>query len=258
MFNLIAVIITKNEAHHIADCIESLRDWVDAVVVWDSGNSDETVAIAQQADALVVERPFDHFSAQRQAALDTLSAEWFFFVDADERATEAVAQEISATIQQTTCESPVGYWIARRNFIVGRETRHSGYFPDYQLRLLRRGRATYDPTREVHEIVELDGDEGYLKEPLIHLNYTSWAQFHQKQRFYAAYEARILASRGIQPRPHNFVLQPLRELRRRFVTLNGWRDGRHGLKLALWFAWYYGFMPYWDLLHQFPDRNPQS
>ena len=119
--------------------------------------------------------------------------------------------------------------------------------PDYQLRLIRRGRAHYVLEREVHEIVAVDGAEANLSQPLLHYNYTSWDQFHAKQRFYSTYEARILASRGIYPRPHNFALQPLREFWRRFVTLNGWRDGWHGLRLAFLLAWYYGLMPYWWL-----------
>ena len=125
-----------------------------------------------------------------------------------------------------------------------------GFSPDYQMRLLRRSAARMDTEREVHEIVNVGGNEGYLQSPLIHYNYQDWSQFHRKQRVYAAYEAKILAGRGIRPKPHNFILQPLREFRRRFVTLQGWRDGWHGLRLALWLAWYYGALPYWILYRQ--------
>ncbi|MFN2169671.1 MAG: hypothetical protein ACK2U9_25850, partial [Anaerolineae bacterium] len=107
--------------------------------------------------------------------------------------------------------------------------------------------ARYDPGRPVHEVVVLDGQEGRLSNHLIHYNYDSWAQFHDKQQRYAAYEAGILAERGIRPRPHNFVMQPWREFRRRFFTLQGYRDGFHGLKLSLLLAYYYGFRPYWVL-----------
>ena len=127
---------------------------------------------------------------------------------------------------------PAGYWIPRRNLIVGHEMLGGGFTPDYQLRLLKRAAARYDPERQVHEIVPLDGEEGHLREPLIHYNYLTWEQFDGKQRRYAAYEARILAGRGIHPRPHNFVLQPWREFRRRFFTLGGWRDGQFGLQMA--------------------------
>lgn len=245
MKELVAVILARNEAHNIADCVASLRAWVDGVVVWDSCSDDGTQAVAREAGAVVVERPFDNYAAQRQAALDVVDARWIFFVDADERATPALAEEIRAVIGEGAA---VGYWVPRRNIIVGYEMRAGGFSPDYQLRLLRRDAARYVPEREVHEIVELAGPEGYLHHPLIHYNYQTWAQFHRKQRFYAAYEARILAARGIRPRPHNFVLQPLRELRRRFITLEGWRDGWQGVRMALLLAWYYGFMPYWILL----------
>ena len=94
----------------------------------------------------------------------------------------------------------------------------------------------------------VEGALKHLSEPFIHYNYTSWTQFYRKQRVYAAYEARILASRGIHPRPHNFILQPWREFYRRFITLRGWQDGWHGLHLALLLAWYYGLQPYWLLV----------
>lgn len=241
---LVAVVLTRNEAAHIADCIASVRDVADAVVVWDSGSTDGTQDLARSAGAQVIFRAFDNYAAQRQAALDAVDAQWILFVDADERVTPPLAAEIRMAIRSEAC---AGYWIPRRNFIVGHEMRGGGFTPDHQLRLLRRAVAHYDMGREVHEIVALDGDEGYLAEPLIHYNYANWAQFHRKQRVYARYEARILAERGIRPRPHNFILQPLREFHRRFVTLRGYRDRGHGLRMAILLAWYYGVVPYWVL-----------
>ncbi len=242
---LVAIILTRDEAAHIVDCIDSVRDLADTVIVWDSGSTDGTQDLAQAAGAQVVFRAFDNYAAQRQAALDAVNAEWVLFVDADERVTPALAAEIKIAIRHSPF---AGYWIPRRNIIVGHEMRGGGFTPDHQLRLLRRDAAHYDTDREVHEIVEVDGAEGYLAEPFIHYNYANWPQFHRKQRVYAGYEARILAERGIRPRPHNFILQPLREFRRRFFTLHGYRDGLHGLRMGLLLAWYYGVVPYWVLL----------
>jgi (heptosyl)LPS beta-1,4-glucosyltransferase len=249
MPKLIAVILTKNEAGHIAGCIAGLHNWVDAAIVWDSGSTDGTCEIARHAGAWVVQRPFDNYAAQRQAALDSLDTEWVLFVDADERATPALAEEIRLRLNAEDARpQPIaGFWIPRRNFIVGREIRGGGYFPDYQLRLLKRGSAHYRIERAVHEVVQLDGNAGYLGEPLLHFNYDTWPQFHRKQAQYARFEAQILAARGLRPRPHNLVLQPLREFRRRFLALQGWHDRLHGLQLAVFFAWYYGFVPYWLL-----------
>jgi glycosyltransferase involved in cell wall biosynthesis len=237
---LASVILTRNEAQHIQDCLASLQ-WCDRVVLSDSYSDDGTVEIARSAGAEVLQRPFDNFASQRNAALQAVDAEWIFFVDADERATPELAAEVRQILGD---ESKAGWWVPRHNIIVGQLMRHGGYYPDHQLRLLRRGRARYDPARPVHEVVILDGDEGYLKNPLIHYNYDSWAQVHEKQRRYARLEAQRLADEGIRPRPHKFITQPLREFYRRVVTLQGYRDGLHGLRLNGLLAYYYGFLPY--------------
>ena len=244
---LYAIILTKNEARHIAACIDSVR-WADGVLVSDSFSDDGTPDLARAAGAVVTQRPFDGWARQRNAALDVaaaLGAHWVFFVDADERATPELAAEIRQVIAE---RAEVGWGVPRWNYIVGKRMRHGGFYPDYQLRLMRIDRARYDLERPVHEVVLLDGPSGNLRSPLIHYNYDTWAQFHEKQRRYAAYEARILAERGIRTRPHNFILQPLREFRRRYLTLQGYRDGLHGLKLCLLLAYYYGAYPYWVLV----------
>ncbi len=237
---LAAVILTKNEAQRIADCIASLR-WCDRVVLSDSYSDDGTVEIAQAAGAEVMQRPFDNFAAQRNAALRDVEADWVFFVDADERATPELAAEVRRVIAE---EDKAGWWVPRHNYIVGKLMRYGGYYPDYQLRLLRRGWAHYDPARPVHEVVILDGEAGYLQNPLLHYNYDSWAQVHAKPRRYARLEAQRLFKQSIRPKPHNFILQPLREFRRRVFKLKGYKDGLHGLRLYALLAYYYGFVPY--------------
>jgi hypothetical protein len=84
----------------------------------------------------------------------------------------------------------------------------------------------------------LDGEEGYLENPLVHYNYDTLAQFVERQNRYTDYEARILFDQDVRPKPHNFVLQPLREFRRRYVSLEGYKDGFHGLLLSLLMAYY--------------------
>ena len=240
---LAAVVLTKNAARHIVDCIETLR-FADRIVVSDSYSTDGTAKLAQSAGAEVIQRPFDNFAGQRNAALEAVDAEWIFFVDADERITLLLATEVREVLSR----EENGWWVPRHNFIVGKEVRYGGFHPDYQLRLLRRDHARYDPQRPVHEVVILEGASGHLKESMLHYNYDDWGQFHAKQRRYAALEAGILAERGVKPWPHKFVRQPLREFWRRYVTLQGWRDGWIGLKLGALLGFYYGFMPHWYLV----------
>jgi len=240
---LAAVILTKNAAKHIVDCIETLR-FADRIVVSDSYSTDGTAELAQNAGAEVIQRPFDNFAGQRQAALEAVDAEWIFFVDADERITLLLATEV----REVLTREENGWWVPRHNFIVGKQVRYGGFHPDYQLRLLRRDHARYDPQRPVHEVVILEGASGYLKESMLHYNYDDWGQFHAKHRRYAALEAGILAERGVRPWPHKFVRQPLREFWRRYVTLECWRDGWIGFKLSALLGFYYGFMPHWYLV----------
>ena len=231
---LSVIILTKNEEKHIADCIASVL-WADEVVVFDCLSQDGTVEIAQELGATVFQHSFHDFAQQRNAALDAVDCDWVFFVDADERATPELAAEVRHVIQD---ESRSGWWVPRHNRTFGRVIRHAGWYPDYQLRLLRHGQARYDPKREVHEIVILDGEDGCLENPLIHYNYDTPAQFVERQNRYTDYEARILFEQGVPPKPHNFILQPLREFRRRYISLEGYKDGFHGLLLSLLMAFY--------------------
>ena len=141
-----------------------------------------------------------------------------------------------------------GWWVPRRNYIFGKWIRHAGWYPDYQLRLLRRERARYDERREVHELVNLDGEADHLRSPLIHYNYDTVQEFREKQGRYTDYEVRMLLDSGKRARPWNFVLQPLRQFRWRYILLDGYRDGWRGLLLSLLMA-YYELVRYWRLWH---------
>ena len=262
-----AIVLAQNEERHLAECLASLQ-WADELLLLDSGSQDQTVSIAKAAGARVEYRAFTHFGDQREAALRLAHHPWVFFVDADERVPHALAAEVQHVVTTSaplppspppalpvsrpsplpaspppsllTSPPPVGWWVPRRNFFWGHEVRHSGWAPDYQLRLLRVDAARYDPDQHVHEVATLDGPASWLKEPLIHINYESWGEFWQKQRIYARHEGAKLAAQGLRWKPWNIVLQPLRAFRRRYIEWEGWKDGRLGLGLALVMAWWEG------------------
>lgn len=246
--SLFVVILTYNESEHITACIES-GAFADSVLVFDSFSQDDTVALAQAAGADVAQNPFDNYAQQRNAALEAAQsrgASWVLFVDADERVTPELADELRQVIDHDAYD---GWRIPRHNFIFGKQTRATGWYPDFQTRLLRVGSAQYDPNRKVHEVVALargEGALGTLSGHLIHYNYKDARQFAAKQKKYTAYEAQILFEQGVRPKLRNFILQPLRHFRWRFLTLKGYRDGLHGLRLSLLMAWY-EFKKYWLL-----------
>jgi len=229
---LTAVILTLNEAAHIQACIESLT-WADRVVVFDSFSGDETAVLAQAAGAELYQSKFENYAQQRNAALAAIQTDWVFFVDADERGTAELAAEIRHVINHC---AEAGWYVPRHNYIFGKLTLGAGWYPDYQLRLFKQGKVRYE--RPVHEIALVDGEIGRLQNPLIHHNYRDLPHFRAKQQAYTSYDASILKTAGIHPKPHNFILQPLRHFYWRFVTLHGYRDGLHGLCLSLYMAYY--------------------
>lgn len=232
MPELTAIVLTLNEAKHIQGCIQSLA-WADRVVVFDSYSQDDTVSLAQDAGAELFQSKFENYAQQRNAALDTLQTDWVFFVDADERGTPALGAEIRKVMVD---RHERGWYVPRHNYIFGKLTRGAGWFPDHQLRLFKHGCVRYE--RPVHELAVVDGAIGYLQQPLTHYNYENTAHFHAKQRAYSSYDARILYDKGVKPKPHNFVLQPLRQFIWRYGTLSGYKDGLHGLRLSLYMTYY--------------------
>lgn len=229
---LTAVILTLNEANHIQECIQSLS-WADKVIVFDSFSQDETVSLAEATGAVVLQSKFENYAQQRNAALAALQTDWVFFVDADERSTDELAQEI----RQVITERPEhGWYVPRHNYIFGRLTQGGGWYPDYQLRLFKLGKVRYE--RPVHELAVVDGEVGYLQNSLIHYNYRDGEHFRATQRKYTDYDASILKADGVRPKPRNFVLQPLRQFYWRFITLQGYKDGWHGLRLSLYMTYY--------------------
>lgn len=237
MNRVVAAILTKNEARHIADCIKSVQ-WADVVLLEDSFSDDGTVEIARAMGAKIYQNKFVNFAVARDTALKnarSLGAEWVFFIDADERVTPELAVEIQQVVQESQA---AGWWVPRYNIMWGHIMRGGGWYPDYQLRLMRLEAARYDPEREVHEIVILDGPADYLREHLIHYNYDSLAQFKFKQSRYLDFEAKILKDKGIRAKPWTYLTMPLREFKRRYFLLGGYKDGWVGLQLCSLMSWY--------------------
>ncbi|MHB9032460.1 MAG: glycosyltransferase family 2 protein [Anaerolineae bacterium] len=235
-----AVILARNNENEIRDCLESVA-WADEkLVILDSRSNDRTRDIAASLNAQVIVHAFESFAAQRNFALEMAHGEWVFFLDTDERAPGALCSEINTAVDIN--QSPAGWWIPRHNYVWGRIIKHGGWYPDYQLRLIKQHKGRYDTRRPVHEVVILDGPEGCLKQPLIHYNYTSIRQFIAKQRQYVAFEADIRYQQGIHPKPWTWISMPLREFNRRYFKLQGFRDGWRGLVLATLIAYYYGYV----------------
>lgn len=243
MPTLSVVVLTYNEAENIEACLASAKGFADELLVFDSRSKDATRELAAKAGARVIEYAFEDYARQRNAALDAASGDWVFFLDADERASEEIGHEIRAMISGNNAidANIVLYWVPRRNIIFGKLIKHTGWSPDYQPRLMRRGRVSFETDRPVHELAVPQGAEGYMTAPLLHFNYGSLAEFRERQRAYTLFEAQILFRRGIKGHWRGLIGQPLREFVRRFLTLEGYKDLGYGLFLSILMA-YYAFL----------------
>ena len=185
-----AVVLARDEAAHIVACLSTLEWAAERLVVVDARSRDATPVLAEAAGARVVTHDWAGWAAQRDFALETATQPWVFFVDADERVPPNLAAEAQSRVARAARRGePAGFWVPRKNIIMGRWMRHAGWSPDYQLRLFRRDRGRYDPARPVHELVLLEGEAGHLERLLVHHNYATWRQFWTKQRRYARAEA---------------------------------------------------------------------
>jgi glycosyltransferase involved in cell wall biosynthesis len=236
--SLTAAVIARDEETMLADCLRSVAFAEERLVVVDSATRDATREVARGLGARVEERVFDNFAAQRDAALKLATNDWVLFVDADERVPPALRDEVLAAVAAPG--NWRGFWIPRHNYLMGRVVRYAGWYPDYQLRLLERHAAHFDPRRVVHEGALVDGPVSHLREPLVHFNYRSLGEFIEKQERYCPLDAdRWLATFG-RPRRRALVGQPVREFWRRYVELEGYREGWLGLFLSSVLAYYAG------------------
>lgn len=200
------IVPTRNEERNLAACLDGLA-FADELIVYDSYSDDSTLEIAQSKGARIVQRAFDVFSTHKNWAIDNIdfAHDWLLIVDADERVSPALATEIAAVVRRNDPNGPAGYYIARQNFFAGRWIRHCGMYPDYQLRLFRRGRARYE-NRIVHEHMQVDGSTGKLKNHFVHRDDKGIERYIDRHNVYSSLEAveihRLLNGRSgdtIQP-----------------------------------------------------------
>lgn len=229
-------IVAFNEEKHIGACVES-ASWADEVVVVDGGSTDDTVKIAKKLGAKVHGVKNDPLMKRMMNfAFDQCTSDWILSLDADETVTKDLRNEIEKVVNGNIKYS--AYLIPRRNIVFGKWIAHTRWYPDYQLRLFRRGLARF-PAKNVHEELVVDGGVGYLQSPLEHQNYETVEQFVQKLNSYTTYEAEKLIAEGKKIIWVDAIRFPLGEFLSRFFDGKGYLDGLHGLVLSLLQAFYW-------------------
>lgn len=225
-----AILITKNAARTLRRCLESLR-WTDEIVVVDSSSTDATPEICREFGVkLIVTDDWPGFGAQKNRALDAATGDWLLSLDADEWITPELRDEMRAVMADP--EAAPAYAVPRRSSFCGRYMHHSGWWPDYVVRLFRREAARFSDDA-VHERVIPTGPTGKLRQPLMHEAVSTMEQMLTKINLYSSASANMLHERGRRASLATALFHGGWAFFRTYVLRRGFLDGREGFILAV-------------------------
>src|SRR5512143_1517684 len=230
-------LITHNEEKNIRRTLESVK-WADEIVVVDSGSTDGTAAICREYGAKVVHQDWLGFARQKNLAIDRTSGDWVLSLAADEPIEPELAQEIRGII---TSPQPLdGYRIPRKTIFLGKQIRHGGWYPDYNLRLFRKGRGRFEE-RVVHEAIRVQGRIGNVEHAILHHAYPDLASYMDSINRYSSLAVDVMREKGIsrvQTGGINILFRPVLTFVLKYFLRFGFLDGKHGLVLNLFHSYY--------------------
>ena len=251
MNKISVLVITKNEAHNIVECLDSAR-WADEIVIVDAESRDETVALAKKFTAKIFVRPWMGFAAAKQFALEQCTNEWILWLDADERVMPELAEEIQSVMQGKPEQA--AFTVARRAYFLGRWIRHSGWYPGRVARLFNRKHARFN-SAAVHEGLVIDGPIGDLRNDLLHYTDPNIYHYFSKYNRYTTLAAEETFAKGKRAGLSDLLIRPAWQFFRMYVLRLGMLDGIQGLLLAL-FSSSYVFTKYAKLREKkLPTHN---
>ncbi len=235
------VISAYNEEKKLGDCLASVS-WADEVIVIDNESTDATVEIAKKYSAVVLTRKNNlMLNVNKNYGFTKARHDWILSLDADEQVTPDLAEEIAEVLRQAQEKTQhyAGFWIPRRNIIFGKWIKHTGWYPDYVLRLFKKEKGRFEE-KHVHEMISLEGEAGHMKQDMIHFNYETIAQFLRKTIvIYAPNEAANKVRNGYKLKFRDAFRFPLDEFLSRYFAREGYKDGFHGLMLSFLMAMYH-------------------
>jgi glycosyltransferase involved in cell wall biosynthesis len=224
-------ILSRNEEKKIGPALESVA-WAAEIVLIDSASTDRTVAIAESHGARVVQVPFSRFGELRQAGIQHTTQPWIFSLDSDERCTPEARDEILRIVADPA--SADAYLVPRRNFLLGRAIRHSGWYPDYrQPQLFRRGRMAYAAEDDVHEGWTLEGRLGRMTNPVHQIPYRTLDEAIGKMNRYTSLGVPRQLRQGARTGYTDAYLRASWAFVKAYVLQLGFLDGGPGLVIAV-------------------------
>ena len=234
---LSVAIITFNEEANIRRTLESVK-WADEIVVIDSGSTDGTREICKAYTDKVIHQPWLGFGKQKNIAIDRTTGDWVLSLDADEEVEPELADEIRSVISSSGALD--AYRIPRKTIFLGKWVRYGGWYPDYNLRLFRKGLGSF-AERVVHESVRFNGIAGRTRNAVIHHAYPDLASFINKMNKYSSLAVEVMAQKGIsvyRSSWFNILLRPILTFVYKYFFRLGFLDGKNGLVLNLFHSYY--------------------
>lgn len=249
---LSVVIAARNEAHQIAECVRSVS-FADQVIVLDSSSTDGTADVARDAGAEVHVTDWPGYGPQQRRGIGLATGDWVLSLDADERITPQLAEEIREAIAQPVAE---GYRLPRFSSFCGQFIEHGGWRPDYTLRLVRRDRAGFTD-HFLHAHMTVDGRRADLASPIIHYSYRDLDDVLDKLNRYSRGAAIDAHERGQGSSLGRALASGLWAFLRTYLLRQGFRDGRLGLVLALYNGQttYYKYLRLWLMQRAAPPAR---
>ena len=227
---LTALIITYNEESNMASVLENL-DFVNEILVVDSFSTDRTTEVASSyKNVKVIQHPFTNYAQQRNYAISLASNPWLLFLDADERLTTELKEEIAQILQQK--ESHSAYYFYRTFMFKNTKLRFSGWQTDKIFRLFKKEKAQYTLQKIVHEKLIVNGTTGKFKNKLIHFSYKDYASYKQKMVYYGKLKAIEELNKGTKPSFFHFYIRPLYQFIYQYIIRLGILDGKNGITIC--------------------------
>jgi len=228
MERLSVIIITYNEEKNLARCLGSLT-FADEIIIVDSHSTDKTKEIAQKYTDKIWEVNWEGFGKTKELARQKTSNAWVFSIDADEEVTPKLKEEILQVVQNNFY---AGYFLPRQSLFLGKWMGHSGWYPDYVLRLFRKEAGQFDKAL-VHEQAQVKGEIGYLKNPLRHYTYPNLKHYFKKLKRYTTLASQELHQKGIRAYPWDLIFRPPATFFKMYLLKLGFLDGWQGMVLAV-------------------------
>ena len=226
MNKISVIVITKDEEKNIIDCLKSV-DWADEIIVVDSESTDRTVELARQFTDKIFTRKWEGYVPQKRYALNLAGYEWVLSLDADERITPELKQEIL----NLTPGNFSGYKIRRKNFLLKKEITSCGWEKDYQLRLMKKDKTSFSD-RLVHEKFIVDGEVGTLKYPMLHYTFSSFTDYLNKINYYTSLKSQELFKKKKKVGAFTIFSHTVSAFFTFFILRKGFKDGVYGLIIS--------------------------